>query len=130
MDQGAVGDDAYIRAFSYRARLPEGNRKIRPGIFRAVVGLAVQVLVLEKQDRVIAADGRAQKAGYIEGGGRHHHAEAWTVREDRFAALAMIDAAAGEVAADRHAKNHRRYEGAVRTPAHQDRKSTRLNSSH
>src|SRR5438445_191958 len=62
--------------------------------------------------------GRAQKAGYIEGGGIHHHAAAWTVRADRFAALSMIDAAAGEVAADRHAKNHRRFEGAVRTPAH------------
>src|SRR5882724_1736431 len=118
MDQGAVGDDAYIGAFSYRARLPKGNCKIRPGIFRAVVGLAVEVFVLEEQDRVITADSRTQEAGYVQGGGRHHHAEAGTVREDRFAALAVIDAAAGEVAADGHAKYHRRFESAVRTPAH------------
>jgi len=31
MDQGAVGDDAYIRAFSYRARLPKGIAKSGPG---------------------------------------------------------------------------------------------------
>ena len=118
MNQGAVGDDAYIRAFFYRARLPKGNRKIRSRIFRAIVGLAVEVFMLEEEDRVVAADGRAQKAGYVQGGGRHHHAEAGTVREDRFAALTVIHAATGEVASDRHAKYYRRFESAVRTPAH------------
>src|SRR3984893_3792048 len=113
MNQGAVGDDTQIRAFPYRAGLPEGNRKIRSGIFRAVVGLAIEVFMLEEQDWVIAADGGEQKAWYVQSGRRHHHPEAWAVRENRFAALAVIHAAAGEVATDRHAKHDRRFECAV-----------------
>src|SRR5579859_1151657 len=40
------------------------------------------------------------------------------MRKNRFAALAVIDRAAGQVAADRYAQNGRRLKGTVRTPTH------------
>ena len=106
MHDGAVGDDADVGAFAHDARFAERNGEIRAGIFGAVVGLAVEMLVLEEHHRIVAANGGAQQAGDVERGGRHDHAQAGTMREDRFAALAVIDAAAGEIAADGNA-NHR-----------------------
>src|SRR5258708_12025446 len=40
------------------------------------------------------------------------------MRENRFPALAVIHAAAGQIASDRHSQNYRRLEGAIRTPTH------------
>ena len=40
------------------------------------------------------------------------------MREDRFAALAVIDGAAGEIAADWHAHDSGALENAIRAPAH------------
>ena len=50
-------------------------------------------------------------------GGRHHHAQARQVGEDRFARLAVIDRAPRQVAANRHADDHRTGESVVRPPA-------------
>ena len=61
--------------FSHQLGLAEGNHVVRAGVRRAVVGLAVEVLVLEKHHGVVAADGRAQQAVGVQRGGRHHHAQ-------------------------------------------------------
>ena len=74
--------------------------------------------MLEEHDGIVAANGGAQQAGDIERGGRHHHAQARAMRENRFAALAVIHRAAGKIAADGHAQHGGRLEHAVRTPAH------------
>ena len=49
---------------------------------RLVVGLAVEVLVLEEQHRVVAADRRAQQAGRVLRVRGEHDADARAVRED------------------------------------------------
>ena len=118
MHHRAVGDDAEVTALFYRASLAERNRKIGPGMLRTVVRLAVEMLVLEEHHRIVAADGRAQKTRDVQRRGRHHHPQAWTVGKNRFSALAVIHTAAGEVAADGHANDHRRFERPIRTPAH------------
>src|SRR5882724_7722801 len=118
MHQGAVGDDAEVAALFDRAGLAKGNRKIGTGILRAVVRLTVEMFVLEEHHWVVAADGSAQKTGDVQRRGRHYHAQAGAMGENRFATLAVIDAATGEVAADGDAQNYRRFEGAIRTPAH------------
>src|SRR5712664_2384811 len=117
MHDGAEGDDADFRAFLDEAGFAEGNGVVGPGIFRAIVGLAVEMLVLEEHHRIVAADRGAEKAGNVEGGGRHDHAQAGAMREDGFAALAVVNAAAGEVAADGYAQHRGRFEIAVGAPA-------------
>src|SRR5205807_6645985 len=96
----------------------ERNRKIWTGILRAIVRLAVQMLVLKKHDRVVTANGRAQKTRDIECSGRHHYPQPRAVGKNRFTALAVIHSATGEVASDRHPNDHRRFESSIRTPAH------------
>ena len=81
MHQRAVGDDGEVAAFAHHARLAERNREIRARIRRAVVGLAIELLVFEEQHRIVAADGRAQQAAGVERIRRHHHAQARDVRE-------------------------------------------------
>ena len=77
------------------------------------------MLVFEEDDRIVGADGRAQKAAGIERGRRHDHAQAGNVGEKHFAGLAVIDAAAGQIAADGHANHHRRLENSGAAPARQ-----------
>ena len=57
--------------------------------------------MLEEQDRVVAADGRAEQARGVGRVRRERDAESRAVREDALARLAVIDAAAPEIAADR-----------------------------
>ncbi len=46
-----------------------------------------------------------KKAGHIERGGRHHHTQPRAMRENRFAALAVVNRAASEITADGHAND-------------------------
>src|SRR5260370_38973812 len=55
MDHRAVSNDAQVAALFHQAGLAERNRKIGPGIFRAIVWLTIKMLVLEEHDRVVAA---------------------------------------------------------------------------
>ena len=118
VNDGAVSDDADLRACFDDPGFTEGDRVVGAGIFGAVVGLAVEMLVLEEHHRVITADGGAQQAGDIHRGGRHHDAQAGAVREDRLAALAVIDGAARKITADGYAKDHGAFELSVGAPAH------------
>src|ERR1700683_4955935 len=116
MDYGTVGDDADVGAFAHDARFAEWDGEIRSGIFRTVVGLAIEMFVFEKQHGIIGTNRGAQQAANVEGGGRHHHAQARNVSEDDFAALAMVNRAAGEVTADRYTDDDRRFEVSRRAP--------------
>src|ERR1700745_2016668 len=98
MNDRSVGNDADLIAFFDQPRLAERNREIRTWIFGAVIGLAVEMLVLQEHHGIVAADSRAQQPGYIQRRRRHHHPQPWTVREDRFATLAVIHGSAREVA--------------------------------
>src|SRR5216683_359977 len=117
MHDGAEGDDADFGTFFHQTRFAEGNGVVGAGIFGAIVRLAVEMLVLEEHDGIVATDGGAQKSGNIEGGGGHDDAKTGAVRENGFAALAVINAAAGEVAADGHTQHGGRFEIAVGAPA-------------
>ena len=117
MHDGAVGDDADVGAFFDEAGFAERDGVIGTGIFGAIVRLAVEMFVLEEHHRVVAADRGAQQAGNVERGGGHDDAQARAMREDRFAALAVIDAAAGEIAADGDANHRGAFEVAVGAPA-------------
>ncbi len=79
------------------------------------------MLVLEKHYGIVAANGGAQQTGEIERGGRHDHAQTGSVSENSFAALAVIDRAAGEISADGHADNRGAGESARGAPAHQSK---------
>ena len=63
LHQRAVSDDADVGAFGDDLRFAEGNGEVGAGIFGAIVGLAIKMLVLEKQHRIVAANGGAQQAG-------------------------------------------------------------------
>ena len=72
-----------------------GRRERVPGVL-----LAKQVLVLEEQHRVLAAEGGAEQPGGVARARRHDDDEAGDVGEDRLAALGVPDRPAGQVAAD------------------------------
>ena len=70
MHQRAVGDDADVAAFAHHARLAERNGELRSRIFRAVVGLAVEVLVFEEHhgsSQRMAVRSRPQVSSAVEG---------------------------------------------------------------
>src|SRR6266478_2381578 len=117
MHDGAESDDAHFGAFFHDARFAEGDGVVGTGILGAIVRLAIEMLVLEEHHGIVAAEGGTQKPGDIEGGGGHHDAKAGAVRENGFAALAVINAAAGEITADSHAEHRGTLEGAVGAPA-------------
>ena len=53
-------------AFCDDAGLAERDSVIGTGIFGAIVGLAIEVFVLEKHDRIVAADRGAEQPGDVE----------------------------------------------------------------
>src|SRR5271154_1505976 len=116
MHNCAVGNDAYVGPFANDAGFTERNREIRTWIFGTVIRLAVEMLVLEKEHGIIGANRGAKKAADIEGGGGHHDTQAGNMGKYDFAALAVVNRAAGQVAADGYADNHRRFEIAAGAP--------------
>ena len=55
-----------VGPFANDACFAERNRKIRTRIRRAVVGLAVEVFVLQEQHGIVATNGRAQQAAKVQ----------------------------------------------------------------
>ena len=117
LHQGAIRDhgEALARLDDFGAA--QRNGEIGAGIGRAVVGLAVQPLVFQEQDRVVRAQRRAQQPAGIGGVRGHHHPQPGNVSKQHLAALAVIDAAAVQVAADGHADYGRAAEAPVGAPA-------------
>src|ERR1700683_5434335 len=116
MHHRSISDDADVAALSHNPSLAERNGEIFAGIKRPVIRLAVKMLMLEKQHRIVGADGGAQQAANIERGRRHHDAEARNVRESYLTALTVVNRATGEVAADSHANYDWAFECAGRSP--------------
>src|SRR2546428_11699276 len=96
LHERAPRDDEDVIAFAAQARLAERDHEVFAGVLTFVVRLPVEVLVLEEQHRVVAANRRAQQAGRIDRVRRVHDANARAVREDALARLAVIRAAAAE----------------------------------
>ena len=67
LHQRAVGDDGEAAAGLDDAGAAEGDGEIVAGMRGAVVGLAVELLVLEKHHRVVGAQGGAEQAAGVEG---------------------------------------------------------------
>ena len=63
--------------------------------------------MLEEEHRVVAADRRPQEAVRVERVRRHHDAQPRDVRHQHRARLRVVDRAAADVAADRHAHDDR-----------------------
>ena len=99
--------------------LAERHHVVRAGIRRAAVGLAIEPLVFEEKDGIVAADGGAQQAGGVERVRWKHHPQPGNVGKDTLAALRVIDGSAGKVAANGHANDAGRGERVVRAPADQ-----------
>ena len=100
LHQRPPGDQGHVRARPHQARPPERHRVVGPGVGLLGVGLPVEVLVLEEQHRVLAADapcaaGRPRRWRTL----GMHHAQPGTVGEDALAALAVVGRAALQVAA-------------------------------
>ncbi len=117
LDQCPIGDHRQVPALLHPGRTPEGDRVVRSGVGALVVDLAVEVLVLEEEDRVLATDGGAQEPVGVLGVRGNHHPQPGDVGEENLAALAVVDRAALQVAAVGHANDHRTGEGPVRAPA-------------
>ena len=92
LDERAPGNHGDVATLAANRGAREGNRVIGPGIGALVVGLAVQVLVLEEQHRIVAADGRAEQTRRIERIGRIDNPQARAVGEDALARLRVIRA--------------------------------------
>src|SRR5271154_3758937 len=110
MHHGAVSDDAHVRALSRDPRFAERHGIVGTGVSRAVVRLAVKMLVLEEHYWVVRAYRRPQQAAKIERRRRHHHSQPRNVGENYFAALAVINPATGQITADGHADHRRAFE--------------------
>src|SRR5439155_25098396 len=83
----------------------------------AVVHLAIEALVFEEEDGVLALERRPEQTGGIACTRRHDDEEPGDVREDVLAGLRVPDGAALEIAADRDAQHHRDGPHTVRPPA-------------
>ena len=73
--------------------------------------------MLEEEHGVVAADRRAQEAVRVERVGRHDDAQSRDVRHEDDARLRVVDGAAADVSADRHADDDGRGERVARAPA-------------
>src|SRR5437762_4484957 len=118
LHERAPRDDEHMVAVAPQARLAERDHEVAAWVLALVVGLAVEMFVLEEEHRIVAADRRAQQARGIDGRRRIHDADAGAVREDALARLAVIRAAAAQVAADRHADHDGRRPVVARSVAH------------
>src|SRR5689334_19470868 len=85
---------------------------------RAIVRLAIELLVLQKQYRIVGANRGTQKSACILRIRGHDNPESGNVREGRLAALAVIDRAAVQISTNGHPDHSRAREPIVRTPAH------------
>ncbi len=100
------------------AGFAERQHEVAAGIFAFAVRLPVQMFVLEEQHRVVAANRRAQETSRVGRIRRKRDAHARAVREDALARLAVVRAAALQVAANRHAHHHRTRVVVARSIAH------------
>src|ERR1700722_19750893 len=106
----AISDHGEIRSRLHDSCFAEWDHVIGTGIRSASVGFAVEAFVLQKQNRVVAADGGAQQSSGIERVGWEHDSHAGSMREDALATLRVVDRASGEITADGNANDHGRRE--------------------
>src|SRR5579863_10480438 len=117
MHHGAVGNDAYVCTLAHHASFTERNCEISAGVLRAIVRLAIEMLVLEEQHRIIGANGSAEQTAHVQSRGRHYHSQPGDMREGDFSTLAVINRAAGQVAANGDAHDDWSLEMPRGTPA-------------
>src|SRR4029079_19503239 len=96
-------------------RLAERNHVVGSRVLTLVVGLPVEVLVLQEQDGGVASNRGSQKAGRITRVGGEDDTNAGAVRKDAFARLAVIRGAPPEVSTDRRPDHHGTGERVVRS---------------
>ncbi len=118
-DDCAVGNDGQVAAFFDGLRFAERDHIVRPRIRRAAIGLAIETFMLQEQYGIVAADRRAQQTVCVQRIRRKADAQPGNMREDAFAALRVIDRAAGQVSANGNAHDRRRGKFSVGAPANQ-----------
>ena len=95
-------------------------------MLRAVVRFAIQPLVFEEHHGIVATNSRPQKTAGVQSVRRQHHPQSRKMREDHFAALAMVNGAAVQISADRDAHHQRSAESVMRAPAQRGKLSAQL----
>src|SRR2546423_15068148 len=77
LHHGAVRHDGQGPSLTHALRFAERDREVGPWVGRLAVGLAIDALVLEEQDGIVAADRGPQQAVRIERGAGADHAQPW-----------------------------------------------------
>src|SRR3989442_1303145 len=116
LHHGAVRHDGQVPPFPHDPGLAERDHGVRARVRGLVVRLAVEVLVLEEQHRVVAADRGAEQAVGVERGARAQDAESGDGREHDRAGLGVVDRAALQVAAVGDPHDEGAAERVVRAP--------------
>jgi hypothetical protein len=107
LHQSAPRDDEHMIPFALHVRAAERNHEVFALVLTLVVRLAIEVLVLEEEDGIVAPNRGSQQTGRVDGVRRKRDANAGAVREDALARLAVVRTAAAQVAADRRANDDR-----------------------
>src|SRR3989442_1359880 len=116
LHDGAVRQDRQVPPFPHDPGLAERDHEVRARVRGLVVRLAVEVLLLEEQHRVVAADRGAEQAVGVERGARAHDAESGDGSEHHRAGLGVVDRATLQVAAVRDPHDEGAAERVVRAP--------------
>src|SRR5262245_13687442 len=66
LNEGAIRNDRDVRTFTNSLRFTERDHEVITRILRLVVSLSIEMLVLEKQDRIVRANRSAQKPVCVE----------------------------------------------------------------
>src|SRR4051794_387054 len=98
-DDSSVSDHGHVSSLADRLGLAERNGVIGPWIWRATKRLAIQPLVLQKQDWIIAAYCSSQQSIRIQRIRWEDHPQTRCMGEDALATLRVIYRAPGQISA-------------------------------
>ena len=107
LHEGTPGDHHDVGAVPPNTRAPERDLVVRSAVDRFAVDLTIQMLVLEKQDRVVAPDRRSEQTGGVIGITRVGDPQPRAVREDALTGLAVVKRSAAQLPADRRTDDER-----------------------
>jgi hypothetical protein len=103
-------DDNHVVSRAPLGSPGERDHVVGTGVLRLVVSLAIEMLVLEEHDWIVAANGRAQQTRRIRGRGGKRDSQAWAVRKYALPGLTVVHPSTAQVAPDGNTNHDRRLE--------------------